>query len=277
MAIKWDEVLAVYAVKVTTDNENATEVVTIDDSKKEILKIVLWDMNSITHSVSKVEKEVTVTSTDNDGNETTTTETISETVLTINLTHKSYTDMISVYNFKANQQEQLILLMDEEYRSMWAQLLGGYNSGNGEIIISGADWIGTDIFSWVLPESFDITSQYGYRNDPFTGEIKFHGGLDIGAPAGTPILAAAYGIVTVANATDSWGYGYGYYVKIKHNETFDTLYAHCSKIAVTNGQEVKKGQVIAYVGTTGNSTGNHLHFEVYKNGVGVNPLGFFKQ
>ena len=249
----------------------------IDDSKKEILRTILWDMNSVTHSVSTVQKKITVTSTDDDGNETTTTETISETILTINITHKSYSEMIIVYNFNAEQQAQLTLLMDEEYRSMWAQLLGGFTAGNSEIIISGADWIGTDIFSWALPESFDITSQYGYRNDPFTGEIKFHGGLDIGAPAGTPILASADGVVIVANVTDSWGYGYGYHVKIKHNETFDTLYAHCSKIAVTNGQEVKKGQVIAYVGTTGNSTGNHLHLEVCQNDERVNPLGFFKQ
>lgn len=105
---------------------------------------------------------------------------------------------------------------------------------------------------------------------------SFTEGLDIGAPAGTPILASADGVVTVANSTDSWGYGYGYHVKIKHNETCETLYAHCSNIAVTYGQEVKKGQVIGYVGTTGNSTGKHLHFEVYKDGERTNPLGYFE-
>jgi murein DD-endopeptidase MepM/ murein hydrolase activator NlpD len=66
-------------------------------------------------------------------------------------------------------------------------------------------------------------------------------------------------------------------VKIKLNDTFEMLYAHCSSIAVTNGQEVKKSQVIVFFGTTGNSTGDHLHFEVYQNGVGVNSLGFYKQ
>ncbi|MDL2287048.1 M23 family metallopeptidase [Eubacteriales bacterium OttesenSCG-928-G02] len=84
-----------------------------------------------------------------------------------------------------------------------------------------------------------------------------------------------HGIVVVANSSDSWGGGWGYYVKIKHNDTYSTLYAHASRIAVINGQEVKKGQVIAYVGTTGNSTGNHLHFEVYKDGSRTNPLGYF--
>ena len=109
-----------------------------------------------------------------------------------------------------------------------------------------------------------------------TGEIAHHSGTDIGAPGGTPILAAADGTVTIANAIDSWGGGYGYHIKISHNDTFDTLYAHCSSICVTVGQEVKQGEVIGYVGTTGNSTGNHLHFEVWQNGERTDALGYFK-
>ncbi|MCL2083387.1 MAG: M23 family metallopeptidase [Oscillospiraceae bacterium] len=97
--------------------------------------------------------------------------------------------------------------------------------------------------------------------------------MDFGAPGGTPILAAADGKVTVAQAVDNGGWGL--YVKIQHDSTYATLYAHCSGLAVSNGQEVKKGQVIAYVGTTGRSTGNHLHWEVYQNGTRVNPMGFF--
>jgi len=274
-AVKWNEVLAVYAVKVTTDG-NGTDVVTITDDKIAILRQVLWDMNNITHSSKTVSKEVDVTETGADGKETIVKKTVSEKILTINLTHKSYSEMISAYSFNADQTEQLQLLMSHEYTSMWAELLGGYCAGTDEIILSGADWKPTDIFSWALPESFSISSQFGYRSDPFTGETKFHGGLDIAAPAGTPILAAADGTVEVANATDNWGYGYGYHVKIRHNDTYQTLYAHCSSIAVVNGQEVKKGQVIAYVGTTGNSTGNHLHFEVYKDGERSNPLNYFK-
>ena len=81
---------------------------------------------------------------------------------------------------------------------------------------------------------------------------------------------------TIANAIDSWGGGYGYHIKISHNDTFDTLYAHCSSICVTVGQEVKQGEVIGYVGTTGNSTGNHLHFEVWQNGERTDALGYFK-
>jgi len=90
-----------------------------------------------------------------------------------------------------------------------------------------------------------------------------------------PILAAADGIVKVANSTDSWGYGWGYYVKIAHEGGYETLYAHCSKIGVRENEEVHQGQVIAWIGSTGNSTGPHLHYAVYKNGVIANPLILF--
>ena len=123
---------------------------------------------------------------------------------------------------------------------------------------------------------YTITSWFGYRADPFTGEIDYHSGTDIGAPGGTPILAAADGTVTIANGIDSWGGGYGYYIKVRHNDTYETLYAHCSSICVVAGQEVKQGEVIGYVGTTGNSTGNHLHFEVWQNGQRTDALSFFR-
>jgi len=102
-----------------------------------------------------------------------------------------------------------------------------------------------------------------------------HNGIDLANDEGTPILAAADGIVEVANSTDSWGYGWGYYVEIKHSGGFITLYAHCSKIGVREEEEVYQGQVIAWIGDTGNSRGNHLHFSVYKDGVVADPLKFF--
>ena len=80
-------------------------------------------------------------------------------------------------------------------------------------------------------ESFTITSYFGNREVPFTGEPSYHDGTDIAAPAGTPILAAADGTVEVANSTDAWGGGYGYYVKIRHDDSLETLYAHCSSFA----------------------------------------------
>lgn len=111
-----------------------------------------------------------------------------------------------------------------------------------------------------------ITQHFGgmYSGEP-------HKGLDIGVPEGTPIYAAADGKVTVANDYDSWGYSWGYYVKINHSSVHDTLYAHMSRVAVTEGQYVKQGDLIGYVGSTGNSSGPHLHFELYLDGTRVDP------
>ena len=126
-------------------------------------------------------------------------------------------------------------------------------------------------------ETGTITSYFGNRVNPITGEPDYHTGTDISVAAGTPILAAADGVVSIANGTDSWGDSYGYYVKLDHGEGLETLYAHCSSICVTAGQEVAQGEVIAYVGSTGNSTGNHLHFEVRVDGTRVDALNYFEQ
>ena len=120
-----------------------------------------------------------------------------------------------------------------------------------------------------------ITSNFGYRQDPFTGKLTYHNGTDIAAPQGTPILAAASGTVTIANGTDPWGGSYGYHVKIDHGRGLETLYAHCSAISVTAGQQVQQGEVIGYVGSTGNSTGNHLHFEVWENRRRTNAMEYY--
>ena len=273
-AIRWEDVLSVYAVKVTTDGVNGMDVVTMDEQKKEILRGVMWDMNQITYRSVTVKKEVEVVTEDEDGNEVVEMQEIEETTLTIYLHHTTPEQMSAAYGFTEQQNEHLALLRHEEYSVMWASLLGGFTHGGG-MIGSDADWVGTGIFAWPLPQSFTITSQFGYRTDPFTGEISYHSGTDIAAPYGTPVLAAAGGTVTVANATDPWGGSYGYYVKIQHDGTFDTLYAHCSSICVTPGQQVQQGEVIGYVGSTGNSTGNHLHFEVWENGQRQNAMDYF--
>lgn len=115
----------------------------------------------------------------------------------------------------------------------------------------------------------NITQHFGgmYSGSP-------HKGMDIGMPEGTPVYAAADGKVTVANASDSWGYSWGYYVKINHAEGVDTLYAHLSSVAVSYGQYVHQGDVIGYVGSTGNSSGNHLHFELYLENNRVDPYPY---
>lgn len=112
-----------------------------------------------------------------------------------------------------------------------------------------------------------VTSGFGMRRHPIQGYTKMHKGMDFGAPTGTPIFAAGDGVVSRAN----WFSGYGKYVSIKHNNTYSTAYAHMSLIAVKPGQRVKQGQVIGRVGSTGNSTGPHLHFEIIKAGVQINP------
>lgn len=273
----WKEVLAVYSVKTNTDSANPQEVATIDNSKKEIIKKIFWDMNKITYRTERKTETIIETSDDGNGNVVEQEKTVTQTYLYISIQGKSATEMTEIYGFSIDQKKQLDELLDEQFETIWAQLIGGYSIGTGEIIITDSDHIPIGIFSWPLPESFHISSPFGYRADPFTGKTKFHGGLDIAAPAGTPILAASDGTVIIANATDTWGGGYGYHVKLNHDNTeYYTLYGHCSSICVVNGQKIKKGQVIAYVGTTGNSTGNHLHFEVYKNGERVNPLNYFK-
>ncbi len=102
-----------------------------------------------------------------------------------------------------------------------------------------------------------------------------HKGLDMAANYGTPIYAAASGTVIMANDEDEWGYSWGYYVSIYHNSSYSTLYAHCASLTVESGDWVEQGQLIGYVGLTGNTSGYHLHFEVYENGVRVPPEKFF--
>ena len=139
--------------------------------------------------------------------------------------------------------------------------------------LSDAPFIGADGFCSPLGENWRgmVTSEFGYRKDPFTGQTKGHSGLDLGTGKGTPIRAALPGTVYVVRYSTS---GYGYHVMVDHGGGFVTLYAHCSKILVTEGQTVNAGTVIAEVGSTGRSTGNHLHFEVRINGEKQNPRSY---
>lgn len=274
VAIHWEDVLAVFAADMAAD-EHGQQVVALDDAQLEQLRAVLADMHQVSHSTRTVEHEEEIIIADEEGNEVTEWMTISETILEIKVSHKTAAEMAAVYGFTTRQNEQLALLSDPQYDALWMELLGGYVSGGGQIIEPDTDWVGTGIFAWPLSQSFTITSPFGYRKDPFTGEVTYHSGTDITAPAGTPILAAADSTVTVTNGTDPWGGSYGYYVKLNHGGGMETLYAHCSAIAVTTGQRVRQGEVIGYVGTTGSSTGNHLHFEVRENGRHKNPMQYF--
>lgn len=131
------------------------------------------------------------------------------------------------------------------------------------------NWVqGTGQLGW--PVSGEITSPYGYRVHPIWGTTIYHSGIDIGVDEGTPVHAADGGVVVWSG----WMGGYGYAVVIDHGNGLSTLYGHNSELAVDEGQSVAKGQVISYAGSTGNSTGPHVHFEVRANGDPVDPMGY---
>ena len=131
------------------------------------------------------------------------------------------------------------------------------------------NWVqGTGQLGW--PVSGEITSPYGYRVHPIWGTTIYHSGIDIGVDEGTPVHAADGGVVVWSG----WMGGYGYAVVIDHGNGLSTLYGHNSELSVDEGQSVAKGQVISYAGSTGNSTGPHVHFEVRANGDPVDPMGY---
>ncbi len=140
---------------------------------------------------------------------------------------------------------------------------GGSSGGN-----SGGSSVGTGNLVWPSYCTY-ITSRQGPRVHPITGEYKNHGGTDIGASYGSAIYAADSG--KVVSSSDGWNGGWGNYVMIDHGNGMQTLYAHMSSRAVSVGQTVKRGQTIGYVGSTGMSTGPHLHFEMYVNGSRIDP------
>ncbi len=119
-------------------------------------------------------------------------------------------------------------------------------------------------------DGFKLTSGYGMRNHPVLRQRRAHKGVDLAAPTGTPIFATADGIVGKAQ----WFSSYGLYIRIDHGADLETRYAHMSKLAVAAGERVKKGDIIGYVGSTGRSTGPHLHYEVRIDGVAVNPIPY---
>lgn len=130
-------------------------------------------------------------------------------------------------------------------------------------------WVqGSGQLGW--PASGEITSPFGYRTHPIWGTTIYHAGIDIGVDEGVPVHAADGGTVVWSG----WMGGYGYAVVIDHGNGLSTLYGHNSELVVSEGEAVGKGQVIAYAGSTGNSTGPHVHFEVRVNGDPVDPMGY---
>ena len=268
--IRWQDVLAVFSSYVA-GSEQGAPVAALTEEQVDKLRETMWAMNAVDYA-TRAETAV-IETTDEDGNPTTTE--ITETVLVIELTHKTPDEMAADYHFTTRQNSYLQLLQDPQYEELWTELLGGFAQGGGELMNPDSTRTPTGTLQWPLPVAGTITSQFGHRVDPITGEVSSHTGTDIACAEGTPILAAADGTVTVANSLDSWGGSYGYYIQIDHGGGLETLYAHCSSICVTTDQQVQAGQVIGYVGHTGRATGSHLHLEVHVNGSRTDAMRYF--
>lgn len=172
-------------------------------------------------------------------------------------------EVAQIEDLSASEEAQLEALIVERQREIEAQR---------EAARRAAGIVGTTSAPGALawPVSGTITSPFGYRRNPFGGGMEFHQGLDIAAPMGTTITAAASGTVISAG----WYGGYGNYILIDHGGGMATGYGHCSQIFVSVGQQVQKGQAIGAVGSTGASTGPHVHFEVRINGKPVDPAAY---
>ena len=267
ITVDWKTVLAVYAVKTTTALDGY-DVATIDDNKYELLKTVMNDMNPKSGQVTTKSVPIVTVTTDENGVSIKKTTYETKKVLTITIGHLSAEEICKYYGFSKEQKSMLDELLSDEYKELWDELI----NDSDIIILPGGSPVGSGKFVWPVAGDYSITSRFGTRVDPITGAVKTHGGTDIAAAQGIPIVAAADGTVVISSYMAG---GYGYYVKIQHDGTYSTLYGHCSALLVSAGQEVKQGQVIAKVGSTGYSTGPHCHFEVIQNGVRVDALEFY--
>ena len=177
------------------------------------------------------------------------------------------TAMQAIEELNASSAQVSAMLKERQAARAAAAAAAAVQSSGGQ----GAsdNWVqGTGQLGW--PVSGEITSPYGYRVHPIWGTTIYHSGIDIGVDEGTPVHAADGGVVVWSG----WMGGYGYAVVIDHGNGLSTLYGHNSELAVDEGQSVAKGQVISYAGSTGNSTGPHVHFEVRANGDPVDPMGY---
>ena len=132
----------------------------------------------------------------------------------------------------------------------------------------------TGDFIFPLPTNTNISSHFGYRTNPVTGKNELHGGTDFPAPHGTKVVSTADGVVEFSGWNSG---GFGYLIVINHGENLKSLYAHNSRLIVSKGEKVQQNTPISEVGTTGQSTGNHLHFEIHKDGKKINPMEFLEK
>lgn len=250
----WPEVLAVFAVNQNLNGDD--DVIVIDREKADLLIDTFWMMHRIESEVEEAEVPA------DDSEESEDAESQTEYILHITVTSLPVDDLAHDLSFTDDQMDILHQLLSDEMRPMLVQLCGtGIGTG------TGGPPVGAGELLWPLPGHTSMTTQFG-EADAFGN--PGHRGIDIPAPEGTPILAAHSGTVLICGWNDS----FGNQVLIDDGAGFSTRYAHMTTTAVSPGSVVTAGQVIGYVGSTGDSTGNHLHFEVSVNGILTNPLMF---
>ena len=243
----WPEVLAIFAVDTNLNSDS--DVIVINAAQMQRIQDTFWAMHEITYEVEEVDTTPEPTEDDPDPEQQT------DYILHITVSSKTVDELAELYNFTQDQNDILHELLSDEMRPTLLALCGGIG-----IIEDGE-------LCWPLPGHTYISCNFG--DDDAYGNSG-HRGTDIPAPEGTPILAAHSGTVLVSGWNDS----YGNQVLLDNGAGLSTRYAHMTQTAVTAGEAVTAGQVIGYVGSTGDSTGNHLHFEVMQGGVRVNPTGF---
>ena len=241
----WPEVLAIFAVHTNLNSDS--DVVVINAAQMQRIQDTFWAMHEITYEVEEVDTTPEPTEDDPDPEQQT------DYILHITVSSKTVDELAELYNFTQDQNDILHELLSDEMRPTLLALCGGIG-----IIDDGE-------LCWPLPGHTYISCNFG--DDDAYGNSG-HRGTDIPAPEGTPILAAHSGTVIISG----WNNSYGNQVLLDNGAGLSTRYAHMTQTAVTAGEAVTAGQVIGYVGNTGDSTGNHLHFEVMQNGVRVNPM-----
>ena len=242
----WPEVLAIFAVHTNLNSDS--DVVVINAAQMQRIQDTFWAMHTITYEVEEVDVTPDPTEDDPDPEQQT------EYILHLTVSSKTVDELAELYNFTQDQKDILHELLSDEMRPTLLALCGGSIG----IIEDGE-------LCWPLPGHTYISCNFG-EEDAYGN--SGHRGTDIPAPEGTPILAAHGGTVIISG----WNNSYGNQVLLDNGAGLSTRYAHMTAAAVSAGETVTAGQVIGYVGNTGDSTGFHLHFEVMQNGVRVNPL-----
>ena len=246
----WPEVLAVFAVN--TNLNGNSDVVVIDEAKKQQIQDTFWLMHHMDSEVEQV--EVSPAHADEEYPEIW-HEAEYRYILHITVSSRTVEELAQDYSFTQDQMDILYELLSDEMRPSLLAMCGGmsgYLPADGEM-------------QWPLPRYTALSTLFG---EPDAFGRPGHRGIDIPAPEGTPILAAHSGTVMISGWNDS----YGNTVLLDNGAGLSTRYAHMTATAVSAGEAVAAGQIIGYVGSTGDSTGNHLHFEVKADGALVDPL-----